>query len=113
MVVRLPDGSSLKLPRRWTDADGPACTELSGNSPFALRGLRELLMLFLSLRQRYCAAVPECDEKIGIPHDGAGSVEVEALKACGFTYVSLDLEGFRSGSLNESLRPSRPGSHDR
>jgi len=28
---------------------------------------------------------------------------VEALKAAGFRYVSLDLEGFRSGSLNEAL----------
>jgi uncharacterized protein len=27
----------------------------------------------------------------------------EALKALGFTYVTLDLQGFRSGSLNESL----------
>ena len=28
---------------------------------------------------------------------------VPSLKSMGFTYVSLDLEGFRSGSLNESL----------
>jgi uncharacterized protein len=28
---------------------------------------------------------------------------VQALKAAGFKYVSLDLEGFRSGSLNEAL----------
>jgi uncharacterized protein len=27
-----------------------------------------------------------------------------ALKAAGFTYVALDLEGYRQGSLNESLR---------
>ena len=30
---------------------------------------------------------------------------VEGLKAQGFVYVALDLEGFRSGSLNEGLRP--------
>jgi uncharacterized protein len=30
---------------------------------------------------------------------------VEGLKALGFAYVALDLEGFRSGSLNEVLRP--------
>ena len=29
---------------------------------------------------------------------------VEALKALGYTYVTLDLEGFRSGSMNEALR---------
>ena len=28
---------------------------------------------------------------------------IQELKAAGFRYVSLDLEGFRSGSLNEAL----------
>jgi pyridinium-3,5-biscarboxylic acid mononucleotide sulfurtransferase len=28
------------------------------------------------------------------------------LKAAGFTYVTLDLEGYRQGSLNESLSKS-------
>jgi uncharacterized protein len=32
---------------------------------------------------------------------------VRGVKAAGFRYVSLDLEGFRSGSLNEALRESR------
>jgi uncharacterized protein len=27
------------------------------------------------------------------------------LKAAGFTYVALDLEGYRQGSLNETLSP--------
>lgn len=30
---------------------------------------------------------------------------VEGLKALGFAFVSVDLEGFRSGSMNEVLRP--------
>jgi uncharacterized protein len=29
---------------------------------------------------------------------------VKELKAIGFLYVTLDLQGFRSGSLNEGLR---------
>ena len=29
-----------------------------------------------------------------------------ALKEAGFTYVALDLEGYRQGSLNESLKKS-------
>src|SRR5216683_2152440 len=29
----------------------------------------------------------------------------QALKHAGFTYVALDLEGYRQGSLNESLKP--------
>jgi PP-loop superfamily ATP-utilizing enzyme len=27
------------------------------------------------------------------------------LKAAGFTYVTLDLQGYRQGSLNETLSP--------
>jgi len=30
---------------------------------------------------------------------------VEGLKALGFLYVTVDVEGFRSGSMNEALRP--------
>lgn len=28
-----------------------------------------------------------------------------AMKACGYSYAALDLEGFRSGSMNETIRP--------
>ena len=31
----------------------------------------------------------------------------EAVKACGYRFVALDLAGFRSGSLNEGLIPAR------
>jgi len=37
---------------------------------------------------------------------GAGREEiVRRLKALGFTYVTLDLAGFRSGSMNEAPEP--------
>lgn len=52
IVVRLPDGSSMKIRRHWTDLDGVACAELTGNSQLSLKGLRELLSLFLALRER-------------------------------------------------------------
>ncbi len=32
---------------------------------------------------------------------------IHLIKKAGFTYVSLDLEGFRSGSLNESISPQK------
>jgi uncharacterized protein len=54
-------------------------------------------------------------------HDGIARIEVEpadfplllehrvaiitALKAIGYTYVALDLAGFRSGSMNEAIAP--------
>ncbi|HVM34137.1 MAG TPA: ATP-dependent sacrificial sulfur transferase LarE [Actinomycetota bacterium] len=50
-----------------------------------------------------------------IARAAAARAEISArLKALGFTYVTLDLEGFRSGSLNDllpaaSLRIARPG----
>ena len=34
---------------------------------------------------------------------------IQGLKALGFVYVALDLEGFRSGSMNEPLRPGPRG----
>ena len=46
VTVRLPDGSSMKLPRRWTDIDALSCPELAGDSQISLEGLRELLSVF-------------------------------------------------------------------
>ncbi len=34
-----------------------------------------------------------------------------AVRAAGFQYVTLDLAGFRSGSMNEALRANDPGTH--
>lgn len=39
---------------------------------------------------------------------GAADRVVPALKALGYVWVSMDLEGYRSGSMNEAL-PSAPG----
>jgi uncharacterized protein len=38
---------------------------------------------------------------------------VEALKNAGYSYVTLDLSGFRSGSLNEVLKDRGPGTGNR
>ena len=51
-VVRLPDDSSMKIPRHWTDVDSSTCTELVGESEISLHGLKELLSLFMVLRDR-------------------------------------------------------------
>lgn len=32
---------------------------------------------------------------------------ITAVKGAGYTYVTLDLEGYRTGSMNEELRPSK------
>jgi pyridinium-3,5-biscarboxylic acid mononucleotide sulfurtransferase len=41
--------------------------------------------------------------------EGVRERVVEGLKRLGFVYVALDLEGFRSGSMNEPLRPGPRG----
>src|SRR6267143_1545172 len=38
------------------------------------------------------------------------AIIADRLKAAGFAYVSLDLEGYRQGSLNETIMPPRGGS---
>jgi hypothetical protein len=78
VVVRLGDGSSMKLPRGWTDADGGPCTELIGHSPLCLGGLRELLTLVKALRDPIGAEVVRNGEKIGPLLCGVGGVDVQA-----------------------------------
>lgn len=61
---------------------------------------------FTQLRVRYHGDLAN----IEVPQNELGDVLkyradiVELIKKAGFTYVSLDLEGFRSGSLNEVLK---------
>lgn len=39
---------------------------------------------------------------------GAGEELVQRIKGLGYTWVTLDLAGFRSGGLNQALKPSAP-----
>jgi hypothetical protein len=51
LVVRLHDGTTLRVPRAWTDADGPP-PEPAGESVFTVEALRSLLALVARLRDR-------------------------------------------------------------
>jgi len=42
----------MKILRPWTDVDGIACTDLNGDSEISVHGLKELLSLFMALRER-------------------------------------------------------------
>ena len=46
-----------------------------------------------------------CDSALAAPpgEPEVGAALVRALKALGYRYVTLDLEGYRTGSLNEGL----------
>ncbi len=53
LVVRLPDGTAMKIPRSWTDADGPSAGgALSGSEVFTVEAYRELLALIDALKAR-------------------------------------------------------------
>ena len=50
IVVRVADGSVMRLPRAWTDADGTAPV-LGGESVFTVEALRALRALVAHLRR--------------------------------------------------------------
>ncbi len=53
LVVRLPDGSALRMPRAWTDADGgDVPDELVGTCVYTPESLRGLIRLVDALRAR-------------------------------------------------------------
>ena len=37
------------------------------------------------------------------------SLVAERLRSYGFTYVTMDLKGYRTGSMNETLKPDSAG----
>ena len=100
-------------------ADKPSSPCLSSRFPYGttitLEGLRKVAGAELVLRR---LGFPECRVR---NHDPIARIEVppaelarlvepevraelvSALKALGFLYVAVDLQGFRSGSLNEAL----------
>ena len=59
---------------------------------------------FRQCRVRYHGAVARVEVEVGEIGRAAGAAREIArrLRALGFSYVALDLEGFRSGSLNEA-----------
>lgn len=105
--------------RTW---DKPAAACLASRVPYgtpvtlttlraveaAEAGLRALGFRFLRVRHYGDTA------RIEVPLDALAEVlakraaVVEAVKAAGYRYVTLDLEGLRSGNLNQALSDSRP-----
>ena len=51
LVIRLPDTSTMKLPRAWTDADGaPSALALAGAEIFTIEAIRALVELVAALK---------------------------------------------------------------
>ncbi len=71
----------------------------------AERWLRDAGLGLTQLRVRSHGDMARIEVPPGdIPHVAAHAAEIStALKGFGFTYVALDLQGYRTGSLNENL----------
>jgi uncharacterized protein len=118
--------------RGLSTADKPAFACLASRFPYGIKitaealrnveraenGLRDLGFRTLRVRAHQDIARIEL-----APEDVARAAEpdlreriVAHLRTCGFRYVTLDLQGYRQGSLNEALRnigttfPRDPGS---
>lgn len=107
---------------RWLDlptADKPGLACLSSRFPYGtpiqVSGLRQVDRSERYLRERGFSQVRVRHHgdtaRLEVPADEIGrfadpelrAAVVFHLKALGYTYVTLDLQGFRSGSLNETL----------
>ena len=103
-------------------SDKPAFSCLASRFPYGDRitisGLRAVEQAenalkdlgFLNLRVRVHGEVARIEvppEDIArLAADPVRSEVAKRLKACGYRYVSLDLQGYRRGSLNEVLQPA-------
>ena len=109
---------SLGLPT-W---DKPSSPCLSSRFPYGtaitLAGLQRVAggervlqaLGFRECRVRYHETIARIEvpahEIARFADDAVRASVVREFKALGFLYVTLDLQGFRSGSLNEALRPT-------
>lgn len=100
-------------------ADKPALACLASRFPYGTQITPERLQQvercedfmrqhgFRTFRVRYHGETARIevhlDEMPGIMKDGVRDALLTAFKAAGFTYVALDLQGYRTGSLNENL----------
>jgi uncharacterized protein len=94
---RLPYGTEVTAERLSLVERGEAALRELGFRQFRVRLHDNLARIELAPAELPRALSPEMAAAIA-----------NALKAAGFTYVALDLEGYRQGSLNENLAKS-PG----
>jgi pyridinium-3,5-biscarboxylic acid mononucleotide sulfurtransferase len=90
---RLPYGTEVTPERLSLVERGEAVLRDLGFRQFRVRLHDKLARVELAQEEMARAQEPE-----------TASAMVRGLKGAGFTYVALDLEGYRQGSLNETLR---------
>jgi len=92
LASRLPYGTQVTAERLGLIERGEAALRELGFRQFRVRLHDKLARVEISLEEMPRALVPEMIASIA-----------SRLKVAGFTYVALDLEGYRQGSLNETL----------
>jgi pyridinium-3,5-biscarboxylic acid mononucleotide sulfurtransferase len=94
LASRLPYGTEVTPERLGLVERGEAALRALGFRQFRVRLHDKLARVEISPHEMVRALTPEM----------AGAI-ADQLKAAGFTYVALDLEGYRQGSFNETLSP--------
>src|SRR6266852_1298477 len=99
LASRLPYGTEVTPERLGLVERGEAALRALGFRQFRVRLHDRLARVEIAPDEMPRALAPEIAAAIA-----------DRLKAAGFTYVALDLEGYRQGSLNETLSPVGPRS---
>ena len=94
LASRLPYGTVVTPERLGLVERGEAALRALGFRQFRVRLHDKLARVEISPEEMPRALAPEM-----------AAAMADRLKAAGFTYVALDLEGYRQGSLNETLSP--------
>ena len=94
LASRLPYGTEVTSERLGLVERGEAALRALGFRQFRVRLHDRLARVEISPEEMPRALAPDMAAAIA-----------DRLKAAGFTYVALDLEGYRQGSLNETLLP--------
>ncbi len=99
LASRLPYGTEVTPERLGLVERGEAALRALGFRQFRVRLHDKLARVEISPDEMPRALAPEM-----------AATMADRLKTAGFTYVALDLEGYRQGSLNETLPPVGQGS---
>jgi uncharacterized protein len=94
LASRLPYGTEVTPERLGLVERGEASLRALGFRQFRVRLHDKLARVEIAPDEMPRALAPEMAATIAV-----------RLKAAGFTYVALDLEGYRQGSLNETVSP--------
>jgi uncharacterized protein len=95
LASRLPYGTEVTADRLSLVEKGEAALRALGFRQFRVRLHDKLARIELAREELPRALTPEMTAAMAA-----------ALKQAGFSYVALDLEGYRQGSLNEALAKS-------